>query len=271
MILFPNAKINLGLNVISKRPDGFHNIESIFVPVHLSDILEFIESPDGQFVFENTGIQAGGLENNLCVKAYHLLKKKYNLPPLHIHLNKIIPVGAGLGGGSSDATMMLKGLNEYFKLDLSEHELLNMAAELGSDCPFFFFNHPMFIEGRGEKLSPIEISLKGMWLAIIYPEIFVSTSEAYMEIYPEKWEPGLKQIIRKPVNQWKEIMKNDFEEGVFRKYPIIKKIKEELYSKGAIYASMSGSGSSVYGIFDGKPNVEAMKKQFFTWIGELLN
>ena len=252
MIIFPNAKINLGLNITEKRPDGYHNLETIFYPVPLEDALEItvLNSSENKFSLHQSGLEiAGNPETNLVVKAYRLLDEKFDLPPVDIYLYKNIPSGAGLGGGSSDAAFMLKLLNDKFKLKLSDKILEEYAATLGADCAFFIKNTPTFAEGIGNLFSPVTLSLKGYQLVLVKPDIFVSTREAFAQIHPHKPEHSLREIITVPIEQWKDYMINDFEESVFPQHPAIREIKEELYNEGAIYAAMSGSGSSVFGIF----------------------
>lgn len=253
MITFPNAKINLGLSITEKRPDGYHNLETVFYPVSLEDALEIQVSHESEekFTFHPYGMSiAGNPEDNLVVKAYLLLDKEYHLPPIDIHLYKHIPSGAGLGGGSSDAAFMLKLLNDQFDLNLPDEQLEEYAATLGADCAFFIKNAPTFAEGIGNIFSPISLSLKGYQIILIKPGIFVSTREAFSNIHPRKPEKSIKDIIQRPIQEWKGLLVNDFETSVFPQYPIIENIKEELYQKGAIYASMSGSGSSVFGLFE---------------------
>ncbi|MDR0508061.1 MAG: 4-(cytidine 5'-diphospho)-2-C-methyl-D-erythritol kinase [Dysgonamonadaceae bacterium] len=251
MICFPNVKINLGLHVISRRPDGFHNIETVFYPVNLCDILEIVPAKKGKTSFTLTGIPVDGSpENNLVMKAFNLLKKDYNLPEIDIYLHKNIPFGAGLGGGSSDAAFMLKLLNDFANINLSVKQLEEYAASLGSDCPFFIQNKPVFAEGTGNIFSPVNVSLSGYSLVLIKPDIHVSTQTAYSQIKPRKPEFSITEIIQLPVTEWKNKLVNDFETGVFLQHPEIEAIKRELYERGAIYASMSGSGSSVFGIFE---------------------
>ncbi len=273
MILFPNAKINLGLHVLSRRKDGFHNIETVFYPVGLSDILEVenADKIDREPSFHETGISSGvPYEKNLCYKAFLLLKDKYEIPGTCIHLHKIIPNGAGLGGGSSDAAYMLIGLNSYYKLGLSKKELLSYAIKLGADCSFFIINKPVFAEGRGEKFSEIELSLKNYYLLIVKPPYSISTPEAYQTCNPSIPKYSLKEIIGQPVAGWKEFITNDFEKVMFNKYPESIKIKEQLYKNGALFALMSGSGSSFYGIFKNHPDDDIFRKKgFFTWTGIL--
>ena len=253
MITFPNAKINLGLSITEKRPDGYHNLESVFYPVAREDALEIRTSPeaDKKFSLHQYGMEiSGNPEDNLVVKAYLLLDKEFHLCPIEIHLYKHIPSGAGLGGGSSDAAFMLKLLNEHFQLNLSEDQLEIYAATLGADCAFFIRNAPTFAEGIGNIFSPIPLSLKGYQILIIKPDVFVSTREAFANIHPHHPEYSIKEAIKRPVNEWKEILINDFEDSVFPQHPVIGEIKAELYRQGAVYASMSGSGSSVYGLFE---------------------
>lgn len=253
MITFPNAKINLGLNITAKRPDGYHNLETVFYPVPIEDALEIHvqhNSTDKKFALHQAGMEiTGNAEDNLVVKAYLLLDKEFNLPPVDIHLYKHIPSGAGLGGGSSDTAFMLKLLNERFELKLTNEKLEEYAATLGADCAFFIKNTPTYAEGIGNIFSPLSLSLKGYQILLVKPDIFVSTREAFSLVRPHKPEYSLKEIITHPISEWKEQMVNDFETSVFPQYPVIGEIKEELYKNGAIYAAMSGSGSSVFGLF----------------------
>ena len=252
MITFPNIKINLGLSITEKRPDGYHNLETVFYPVALEDALEIRTNPEAQqkFTLHQHGMEiAGNPENNLVVKAYLLLDKEFHLPPVEIHLYKHIPSGAGLGGGSSDAAFMLKLLNEHYNLQLSDKQLEDYAATLGADWAFFIKNTPTYAEGIGNIFSPIELSLKGYRIMIVKPDVFVSTREAFANIRPHRPEYPVREVIRRPVAEWKDTLINDFEASVFPQYPVIGEIKEELYHQGAIYASMSGSGSSVFGLF----------------------
>ena len=252
MITYPNAKINLGLNIVEKRPDGYHNLETVFYPINLQDALEVNDlEGEGEYTLKISGTPIEGeLDNNLVVKAYRLLKKDFpNMGSINIHMYKHIPTGAGLGGGSADAAFMLKLLNEKFKLNLSTEKLEEYAATLGADCAFFIQNKPVFASGIGNIFEEINLSLKGYYLVLVKPDIFVSTKDAFANIIPMKPNHSLKEIIRMPVETWRATMKNDFEESVFKKYPEIAAIKDKLYDMGAIYASMSGSGSSVFGIF----------------------
>ncbi len=242
MIAFPPCKINLGLNVLRKRNDGYHDIETCFYPILWTDILEVI--PSDKFEFTVSGNVIPG-DDNLCIKAYQLLKP----PPAKIHLHKIIPTGAGLGGGSSDAAWTLRLLNDVFLLGLSKDQLKSVASQIGSDCAFFIEDGPMIGSGRGEILSPANISMKGKFIVIVKPEIHVSTAEAYAGIVPKESKLDLTKI---------NSLKNDFEESVFKKHPLIQSIKQQLYNAGAEYASMSGSGSAVYGIFNSPPDITSI-------------
>jgi len=266
MINFPNAKINIGLNITEKRKDGFHNIETIFYPIKLSDILE-IKYLKNNFLFNTTGISIdeGSRDNNICIKAYHLLKNHCTLPPLHMHLHKNIPIGAGLGGGSSDAAFTLKMLNSRMKLNLSNEVLLKIAEETGSDCPFFILNKPSFATKKGNALFPVNFNLKGYFLVLVYSFIQVNTAAAYQKTKPQQSSEKLTYRINQPVETWKEHIKNDFEKVIFNDYPEIKKIKDQLYDSGAVYASMSGSGSAVYGFFRDKVDLKTEFSHYFVW------
>lgn len=264
MITFPNAKINLGLNIVEKRPDGYHNLETIFYPINLQDALEVTrrENNDKEYTLHISGSPLEGEpEDNLVVKAYKLLKKDYpGLLPVDIHMYKHIPAGAGLGGGSSDAACMIKLLNDKFSLGLSTERMEEYAVKLGADCAFFIRNKPVFATGIGNLFEPVELSLKGYHIILIKPDIFVSTRDAFAEIKPVRPAVSLKEIVKQPMETWKNSMKNDFEDSVFKKFPGIAAIKDELYDLGAVYAAMSGSGSSVYGIF--KAPIENVEDKF---------
>ena len=254
MLTFPNAKINLGLNIIEKRPDGYHNLETIFYPIPLEDALEITvprsDGGDTKFRLHQFGLKiAGRPEDNLAVKAYQLLNARFGLPSVDIQLLKRIPSGAGLGGGSADAAFMLKLLNEKFGLGLRDKELEACAAQLGADCAFFIRNHPTYAEGIGDVFSPVSLSLKGYRIWLVKPDVFVSTRDAFARIKPRRPSTSLRQVAQLPVEEWKGRMVNDFEESVFPQFPVIAEIKSEMYRRGAVYASMSGSGSSVYGLF----------------------
>jgi 4-diphosphocytidyl-2-C-methyl-D-erythritol kinase len=249
MITFPNAKINLGLHVLARRKDGFHDIETVLYPVFLHDCLEIIPSSEAEAALYQYGHLLPDGEN-LCMKAYKLLKSSYDISPVEMHLIKHIPAGAGLGGGSSDAAQTLKMLSKIFNLRLKEDELEHLAAQLGSDCPFFIKNKALIAGGRGEVLSPVDLNLRGMYIVIVKPEVSISTAEAYARITPDNDRPSLRDCITKPVSEWKDCLINDFEVPVFRDHPHLSDIKEELYHKGAVYASMSGSGSAIFGLFN---------------------
>jgi 4-diphosphocytidyl-2-C-methyl-D-erythritol kinase len=271
MITFPNCKINLGLNIIRKRSDNFHDLETVFLPIPFTDVLEVIQTSDS-FEFTQTGLSIDNNDNNLCVKAYHLIKKDHpNIPHVKMHLHKAIPIGAGLGGGSADGAFTLKCLNEKLNLSLSEEKLIDYALQLGSDCPFFIINKPCFAEGRGEKLTPLNIDLKGYKLVLINPGIHINTALAFSQISPKQPNKSVREIISQPIETWKQELTNDFELPVFAKYPEIKEIKEILYKQGAVYASLSGSGSTVYGLFkDGLPKDTLNNKKYFYKTVELI-
>lgn len=266
MITFPNSKINLGLSVTAKRPDGFHNIETVLYPYNLCDILEIVLTGGEEIVFTASGLPVpGNLNTNLCLKAAHLLvsgkghllqsySRHAGSPVdrgLRIHLHKAVPPGAGLGGGSSDGAYVIRMLNDLLHLGLSVPEMQQFAAQLGSDSPFFIYNKPVFASGRGDQFSLLDLDLTKYQIVVITPPIHVSTPEAYTLITPAKPAQSIKEIIQLPVSQWRGRLVNDFEEPVFARYPLIREAKEKLYADGALYASMSGSGSAVYGIFAG--------------------
>jgi 4-diphosphocytidyl-2-C-methyl-D-erythritol kinase len=255
MIVYPNAKINIGLNVVEKRPDGYHNLETVFYPIGLQDILDIqlIEKdvPECGWRLKVTGsVLDGSPEDNLVVRAFKLLKGMYDLPPVSIGLYKHIPTGAGLGGGSSDAAFTVKTLNERFSLGMTMQQMEDVCAQLGADCPFFIRNKPMFAAGIGNEFQPIEVNLKGRHLVLVKPDVSVSTKDAYARVKVAQPERHLTELVTQPVETWKDTVVNDFEASVFAKYPEIAAIKDRLYDLGAVYASMSGSGSSVFGIFD---------------------
>jgi 4-diphosphocytidyl-2-C-methyl-D-erythritol kinase len=270
MISFPNAKINLGLNIVSKRDDGFHNIETIFYPINLCDALEIIESKNAQTIISTNGLELN-IDNmqNICIKAYQILKNDINLPSVEIQLLKRIPSGAGLGGGSSDAAFALLQLNDMFKLGLTSDKLKEYALKLGSDCSFFIENKAVFAHGRGELFEPINLDLSKYYLYLIKPDVFVSTSEAYKSVNPTKPKTSLYELIQEPIENWKDLIFNDFEKKIFKIHPRLEKIKTELYHAGAIYASMSGSGSSIYGIFSKQIQAIETFSESFSWIQRL--
>jgi len=251
MVVFPNCKINLGLHVLEKRSDGYHNLETILYPIQLRDALELIQKESQSVDFSMSGSPVDGMpDDNLCIKAYRLLKKDFReLPSVQMHLHKAIPMGAGLGGGSADGAFILKLLNKKFSFGLSEKQLTDYALQLGSDCPFFIINKPCYASGRGEILETINLDLSAYKFWIVHPDIHISTAWAFENIKPLFPAKSIKEIIQQSIESWKEKLINDFEEPVFRQYPQIKMIKDQLYNAGAVYASMSGSGSAVYGIF----------------------
>ena len=258
MILFPNAKINLGLQIKSKRADGYHELETIFYPVNYCDVLEIL--PSDQLDFTSSGIDIPG-KGNLCLDAYHLLKQDFDIQAVHIHLHKIIPIGAGLGGGSSDAAFTLKGLNVLFDLQLSTEQLRTYAVQIGADCPFFIENKPMLATGIGEILESIELDLSAYHIAIVKPNIHISTAEAYSLVTSNEPLYSLSDLIKFPVKEWQ--LQNDFEKSVFAKYPAIEDLKNSLYEQGAVYAAMSGSGSSVFGLFESRPKLSCVDSSIF--------
>ena len=257
MIVFPNNKINLGLHVLEKRADGFHNIETVFYPVAWCDVLEAL--PAQHFFFETHGLPVEGtVEDNLCVKAFLLLQREHNIPNVKMCLLKNIPMGAGLGGGSSDAAFTLTLLNELFALGLSVNQLMQYAARLGSDCSFFVEHKPCIGSGKGDVLTATDVDLSSFHIMIVYPPIHINTAWAYSTLQSEKPklqapQNSIREIISKPVSEWRDVLKNDFEEVVFKQHPEIAAIKNQLFEMGAVYASMSGSGSAVYGIFTAAP------------------
>ena len=276
MVTFPNAKINLGLDVVAKRPDGYHNLETIFYPVPLQDILEITvteeeDAPDYTFKMHNAVFE-GDNNDNLVVKAYKILAADHKLPKVEMSLYKNIPTGAGLGGGSADAAFALKMLNEIACLNLSDEQLEAYAARIGADCAFFIKNTPAYATGIGNILSPTVCSISGYHLVLVKPDIHISTKEAYSLVTPAAAETPLTEIAALPVEEWKGKMKNDFEKSVFANHPQMEKIKEELYNMGAVYASMSGSGSAFFGLFTGQQNIEDIEEKFpgmFCWCKQL--
>ncbi|MBQ1972893.1 MAG: 4-(cytidine 5'-diphospho)-2-C-methyl-D-erythritol kinase [Paraprevotella sp.] len=271
MITLPNAKINLGLNITEKRPDGYHNLETIFYPIPLQDAIEvrlrdndetdpkaddaLLPPTENKIITDDYTLQIAGTplegnaDSNLVIKAFRLVKDEFNLPPLSIHMFKHIPSGAGLGGGSADAAFMLKLLNDKFNLGMTNDDMEQRIAPLGADCAFFVRNTPVFATGIGNIFTPIQCSLSGWHLVLVKPDTFVSTKEAYAKIRPQKPATPLTEIINQPIEEWRYLMINDFEESIFPEHPEIAAIKDKLYDMGATYASMSGSGSSVFGLF----------------------
>jgi len=262
MICFPNAKINIGLNITSKRNDGFHEIESVFYPIKsLYDVLEVIENKDDDKVYFNaTGIEIpGNSHDNLCLKAYDLIQQYVKVPPIRIHLHKNIPIGAGMGGGSSDAAFFVKLMNDKFELNLTDNIMFDIVTKLGSDCAFFLNNKSSYVTGRGEIIEQIDFTLSNKKIVVIYPNIHISTRDAYAGVLPIKPQRNLLQDISQPIEDWKHTIKNDFESTIFLQYPELAFIKEQLYMYGAQYACMSGSGSTIFGIFDRMIDTAAIK------------
>lgn len=268
MVAFPICKINLGLNILRKRKDGYHDIETAFFPIPFTDVLEIIPAKS-KTQLTNTGISSGSNEDNLCLKVYYLLKKDFpSLPEINIHLHKAIPVGAGLGGGSADASFTLSLLNKMFDLQLSPFRLFGYASLLGSDCSFFLFNKPCVATGRGESMEVMQLSLSNYKILLINPGIHINTKEIFQQIIPAIPAKKIKDIIQQPVETWKNELVNDFEKIVFPQHEVIKKIKEKLYNHNAVYASMTGTGSTVFGIFNANENnnYPVEEEYFHKWI-----
>jgi len=250
MITFANAKINIGLQVLHRRADGYHNLETVFYPIALYDIIEVVPAADGKVALFVSGLAIPNPnEDNLCVKAYRALAREFDLAPIHIYLHKHIPIGAGLGGGSADAAFLIKLLNQFFELKLSNEQMIAYAVNLGADCSFFIENKPVFATGIGDKFTDIDVDLSSYKLVLVKPPVHISTGEAYGSVRSERTSKDLIEKINLPVDEWKAHIFNDFENGIFERYPEIRGIKSLLYEKGAIYAAMSGSGSTVYGLF----------------------
>ena len=272
MITFPKAKINLGLRITAKRPDGYHDIETLFYPVNLSDALEFVirdGNPDGDELIL-TGLKiASHPENNIVIKAIRRLRKDFSIPYLKIHLHKAIPSGAGLGGGSSDASFLIKTINRYFGLAMTNQGMRDMALELGSDCPFFIDPVPSLATGRGEILHAKNCFLDGYFITILNPGVPISTREAYLNCQPSRPETPLEEMIIMPADKWKKLIKMTLKKYAFRLYPVISDLKKALYQSGAVYSSMSGSGSSMFGLYEGKPKVPAKLKEYVIYEGGL--
>jgi 4-diphosphocytidyl-2-C-methyl-D-erythritol kinase len=259
MIVFPNAKINIGINITGRRPDGYHNIETIFYPLPIYDALEAL--PGDELTFHSSGLEIPGkIEDNLCIKGYHLIKKDHDLTPVNIQLLKHIPIGAGLGGGSANAAFFIKLINNLFDLKLTTAEMLDYARQLGADCAFFIENKPLFAFEKGDQFESISLDLSKYKIVLVMPPIHVSTGEAYRGVKPAPVNESLYELISEPIQEWKHFIKNDFEESVFKNHPAIRGVKAALYAEGAIYASMSGSGASVFGIFNKKPDLSELEK-----------
>lgn len=267
MVIFPNAKINLGLHILAKRSDGFHNIETVFYPIPLRDALEIIPAPDNIFNFRSTGLEIPGDEqNNLCIKAYRLISKDFGLPNIHIHLHKVIPMGAGLGGGSSDGAYTIRLLNQLFELGLSTGKMQDYARNLGSDCAFFIENKPVTGVERGDRFEPVSLNLSGYYIAVVVPNIHVVTADAYNGVIPGSPKIPLREVMKKPVEEWKSLLVNDFESSVFQKHPVVREVRDRLYTFGAVFSGMSGSGSAVYGLFREIPVLENFFPSYFVFI-----
>lgn len=273
MVVFPNCKINIGLNILDERSDGFHNLETVFIPVPLKDALEIIRAKEAStgVAFSQSGVAVdGNSSDNLCIKAFHLLQKDFpQLPSVQMHLHKAIPMGAGLGGGSADGAFTISLLNHKFNLNLSTDQLINYSLQLGSDCPFFILNQPCFATGRGENLQPLNISLAGYQLLLINTGIHINTGWAFSQLKNEPAEnrqsKNLLQLIQQPIQNWRNTIFNDFETAVFAAHPVLQQIKSELYNNGAIYAAMSGSGSTLYGLFEkGNTATPQLQENYFT-------
>lgn len=252
MILFPNAKINLGLDILRKRPDGYHDVETVMYPIPWTDVLELTPSGSGETSLTCSGRGvACEPEKNLVMKAYRALERRMGrLPGVDIHLRKVIPDGAGLGGGSADAAFTLRGLNELFDLGLTQEELAGIGATLGADVPFFIYNRPMLCTGTGTEMRPYEVSLGGMWILVAKPEVSVPTAAAYSKVTPAVPEVRIAETLQQPIGEWHGVLKNDFEASVFPAYPAVEEVKARMASLGPVYGSMSGSGSAVFGVFD---------------------
>ena len=267
MLYYSNAKINLGLNIVEKREDGFHNIETVFYPIAVKDALEFI--PAKKMELTSSGIEIDcRTEDNLIVKAYRLLQKDFDLPILKFHIHKNIPFGAGLGGGSANAAATLLELNKFYKLNISEEKMLLYAQKLGSDCAFFIKNKTVYAEQKGDIFSDLSLDLSSYYILLVYPQFGVSTQEAYANITPQKPKENLKDVLKQDIELWKDNLFNAFETNILKKHPLLGEIKERLYSNGAVYASMSGSGSCIFGIFKEEPKSNYFDN-FWTWKGQL--
>lgn len=272
MICFPNAKINLGLSVTGKRPDGFHTIESVFYPIAWNDALEVIESPEASvdFKLHLSGLPISGkLEDNLLYKAYALLKEQRTMPKLSVYLHKTLPMGAGLGGGSADCAFFINQLNTQFGLGLSEEERLNIARPLGSDCAFFIRNKPVYAYEKGDVFQDLSLDLSAYYIAVVFPDVHSNTKEAYSLVTPALPAHRILETIQQPLHTWQDVLVNDFERSIFSKYPVVEQSKHALYEAGAIYASMSGSGSAVFGLFKSLPQIGGLAS-FPHWVGRMI-
>lgn len=260
MITFPNAKINLGLNVVSRRPDGYSNLETVFYPIPVCDALELLDSDEKGLKFVQTGLEVDGdVEKNLVVRAFRAVEKAAGRTfDAEVHLQKSIPFGAGIGGGSADASFMIRMMNEHYHLGWSDEKMAEIAITIGADCPIFIYNRPMYAEGKGEILSDIDVNLSGYYFVLVKPNVHVSTADAFRGITPAPAKINCRDIVSLPMTEWKGKLENDFEKTIFALHPSVAAIKEKLYELGAVYASMSGSGSSLFGFFEEKPNLEGL-------------
>ena len=260
MLNFPNAKINIGLNIVNRRDDGYHNLETVFYPVNIKDALEIVVADE--LSFESSGLDIPGrVEDNLCIKGYHLLKKDFDVPPEKIHLNKHIPIGAGLGGGSADAAFFIRLVDQNFNLGMTDEQMMGYARRLGADCAFFIKNKPVFAFEKGDQFEPIRLDLSKYKIVLVMPPVHISTAEAYRGVTPAPVKESLMDLIYEPVADWKKFIKNDFETSLFKNHPEIRGVKAALYEAGAVYASMSGSGASVFGIFETTPDLSALEDE----------
>lgn len=271
MICFPNAKINLGLNIIEKRIDGFHNIETVFYPIGWNDALEVILSKESKqdFNLHISGLSiSGNIEDNLLYKAYQIIKQTKTVPAIDVYLHKTLPMGAGLGGGSADTAFFINLLNEQFHLNFTETERIDIARQLGSDCAFFIKNTPVYATQKGDVFTDIKLKLSDLYIAVIYPNVHSNTKEAYSLVKPQQPSRSLLEVIKQPISTWKTDLVNDFENSIFSLYPVVEKTKIDLYDLGAVYACMSGSGSAVFGLFEKEPDIKYLS-QFPHWIGKM--
>lgn len=273
MVTFPNAKINIGLDIISRREDGYHNIESVMVPVPWRDILEIVPSKGVSTTLTITGREVNcPMEKNLVIKAFRAMQSKYQLPEVDIHLHKIIPDGAGLGGGSADAAFAILALNKLFNVGVSDDELAQIASTIGADCPFFIYNKPMLATGIGTEFSKVDLDLSGYKILIVKPQVSVPTAQAYAGVTPVQPNMPIRELINTPISEWQSTIKNDFEKSIFPIHPVVEQVKQQIIKMGAIYASMSGSGSAVYGLFESDKLAEESSADFEqcdTFVGAL--
>lgn len=272
LILFPNAKLNLGLHVVRRRPDGYHDLETAFVPIPWTDALEVLPAESAPTTLTLTGRPVpGDPGTNLCLKAYKLIQADFpDLPPAYLYLHKVVPIGAGLGGGSADATFALRGLNEVFGLGLSTEDLLPYARRLGADCAFFLLNRPVLATARGDEFTPLALpQLVGCSAVVVWPGLPISTAEAFRGVVPAAPSRPLAEVLAQPLETWRQTLVNDFETALTPRFPVLAEVKAALYGAGAVYASLSGSGSAVFGIFRGEAPVVAFPAAYAVWAGAL--